>query len=127
MEDKTAKRIKCSYQPDTREYPGQQCQDEKINTAFRNLHKRIVDEIIGFCNAWNISIDEFHIKADGLAESIPHGSWQSCTDSSFVFKKYSDEYNFESIGFKYNIYQCFEFQPKRKYNQFLLLELSFLD
>lgn len=92
MEDKTIKQIKGSYEPDTRKYIGQQCQDEKVNTAFRNLHKRIVDEIIGFCNAWNISIDEFHIKADGLAESIPHGSWQSCTDSSFVFKKYSDDY-----------------------------------
>ena len=52
---------------DTRQFPGQQCQDEKINMAFRNLHKRIVDEIIGFCNAWNITIDEFHISADGLA------------------------------------------------------------
>ena len=77
---------------DTRQFPGQQCQDEQINMAFRNLHKRIVDEIIGFCNAWNITIDEFHITADGLAESIPHGSWQSCTDSSFVTQKFSEEY-----------------------------------
>ena len=31
---------------DNRTYPHQQCQDEQINVAFRNLHKHLVDEIM---------------------------------------------------------------------------------
>jgi len=84
--------IKFTLPEDTRKYPGQQCQDEKINNAFRNLHKNIVDEIIGFCNAYGISIDEFHMSADGLQDSIKTRSWQPCTDSSLRFEKYSQEY-----------------------------------
>lgn len=77
---------------DNRKYYGQQCQDDSINIAFRNLHKNIVNEIIGFCNAYGISIDEFHMSADCLEDSIKAGSWQACTDSSLRFDKFSQEY-----------------------------------
>ena len=73
-------------------YFGQQCQDDKINIAFRNLHKQLVDEIIGFCKAYNIVIDEFHLYADCFRDSIKIGSWQPCTDSSLVFEKFTDEW-----------------------------------
>ena len=63
------------------------CKDPKINEAFRNLHEKLVNEVIGFCKAWNISIDEFHLSADGLNESIKYGSWHPCTDSCLVFEK----------------------------------------
>lgn len=73
-------------------YHAQQCQDDLINTAFRHLHENIINEIIGFCKAWNISIDEFHLNADCLEDSIKVGSWQPCTDSCFEFDKFTDEY-----------------------------------
>ena len=81
-----------TYVPDTRKFPGQQCQDEKINQAFKNLHHRLVDEVIGFCKAYGISIDEFTLKADCLEDSIKVGSWQSCTDSGLTFSKFSENY-----------------------------------
>lgn len=77
---------------DKRKYPHQQCQNDKINYKFRQLHKHIINDIITFCNAYHISIDEFHIDADCLEDSIKAGSWQSCTDSSFVLNKFTDEY-----------------------------------
>ena len=75
-----------------KEYYGQQCQDVKINKAFRNLHEHLVNEVIGFCKAWNISIDEFHLSADDLEDSIKTGYWQSCTDSCLRFDKFTQEY-----------------------------------
>jgi hypothetical protein len=77
---------------DKRKYPGQQCQNDRINYKFRQLHKHIINDIITFCNAYHISIDEIHINADGLAGSIEYGSWQACTDSSFELDKFTDEY-----------------------------------
>jgi len=77
---------------DNRKYPGQQCQNDRINYIFRQLHKHIINDIITFCNAYNISIDEFHMNADGLEDSIKAGSWQACTDSFFVLNKFTDEY-----------------------------------
>ena len=77
---------------EVKKYYGQQCQDEKINIAFRNLHKNLVNEIIGFCKAWGISIDEIHLNADCLEDSIKAGSWQPCTDSCFILEKFSDDY-----------------------------------
>ena len=74
------------------EYKGQQCQDEKINKSFRELHKRLVDIVIEWCKAYNITIDEFRLYADELEDSIKIGSWQSCTDSCLRFDKYSQEY-----------------------------------
>lgn len=71
---------------------GQQCQDEHLNYKFRKLHHFLVDQVINFCKGNNIVIDEFHLNADELAESIKFGSWQSCTDSCLTFEKFTDEY-----------------------------------
>lgn len=93
MEFKTKKTgIKFEYTPDTREFPFQQCQNKEINMKFRELHKKIVDEIISFCKENNVVIDEIHLNADGVAGSIPYGSWQACTDSYFGLDKFTDEY-----------------------------------
>ncbi len=75
-----------------KKYPYQECQDDEINSAFRNLHHKLVDEIINFCKKYNIEIDDFHLNADGVLGSIPYGQWQPCTDSALTFIKYSDEY-----------------------------------
>ena len=84
--------IKFTLPEDNRKYPHQQCQDEKLNIAFRHLHEHLVNETIQFCRAYGITIDEFHLNADCLEESIKHGSWQPCTDSCLSFDKYSQEY-----------------------------------
>ena len=84
--------IKFDIPEDNRKFPGQQCQDDKLNEAFRRLHTKLVNDIILFCKAWNIEIDEFHLTADALRESIQQGEWVSCTDSSLRFDKYTDEY-----------------------------------
>ena len=84
--------IKMEYTPDTREFPFQQCQDKEINMKFRELHKKIVDEIISFCKENNIVIDEIHLNADGVAGSIPYGEWQSCTDSYLGLDKFTEDY-----------------------------------
>ena len=47
-------------------YYGQQCQDEVLNKKFRELHHKLVNEIIAFCKENNIEIDEFHLNADGV-------------------------------------------------------------
>lgn len=75
-----------------KKYFGQQCQDEVLNKKFRELHKKVVNEIIAFCKENNIEIDEFHLNADGVAGSIPYGEWQPCTDSGLSFDKFTDEY-----------------------------------
>ena len=84
--------IKLEYTPDTRKYFGQQCQDDEINKKFRELHKKLVDEIISFCKENNIIVDEIHLNADGVAGSIPYGEWEACTDSYFGLDKFTDEY-----------------------------------
>ena len=84
--------IKLSYEPDTRKYTGQQCQDDVINKEFRELHKIIIDQIIQFCKKHNIEINEIHLNADGVAGSIPYGEWQACTDSYFGLDKFTEDY-----------------------------------
>lgn len=84
--------IHLTVQPDTRKFYGQQCQDELLNKEFRKFHEVLVNQVISFCKSHNISIDEFRLSADGLAESIEAGSWQACTDSGFSLMKYSDDY-----------------------------------
>ena len=64
-------------------YPGQVCQDDKINEDFNKLHNDIVNSIIKFCKDNNLEINEVCIGIDGMKESIPHGEWMACTDSSF--------------------------------------------
>jgi len=75
-----------------KKYPCQECQDDEITSAFRDLHHKLVDEIIKFCKNYNVQIDDFHLSADGVIDSIPYGEWKSCTDSALTFIKYSDEY-----------------------------------
>lgn len=79
-----------------KKYKGQECQDDNINKAFKNLHEHLVNEIIGFCKAWNISsVDEFHLSGDNLKDSIKFGSWHPSTDSCLSFYKNSKKYNKE--------------------------------
>lgn len=59
---------------------------------FRDLHKSLVNQVIAFCKENNIVIDEFHMAADDLSDSIKFGSWQSCTDSCLSFEKFTDEW-----------------------------------
>ena len=75
-----------------KKFPLQICQDEEITNKFRNLHYDIVNKIISFCKENNIDVDEFHLNADELSESIKFGKWESCTDSSFSMIKFTDEY-----------------------------------
>ena len=84
--------LKFTLPEDNRKYPFQQCQDEHLNDEFRMLHKNLVNMVINFCNIHNITIDEFHLNADELSESIKYGSWQACTDSCLTFDKFSEEY-----------------------------------
>lgn len=74
-----------------KKFYGQQCQDELLNTAFGHLHENLINEIIGFCKAWNVSIDEVYLNADCLENSIKFGSWQPCTDSCLKFDKFTKE------------------------------------
>lgn len=84
--------IKLSYKDDKRKFYGQQCQDEELDKKFRKFHEDIVNQIICFCKDNDIIIDEFSLSADGLEGSIEKGSWQACTDSSFIFRKFDDDY-----------------------------------
>lgn len=77
---------------DNRKYFGQQCQDEQLTNEFRKFHEFLVNQVIKFCKTHNITIDEFHLNADSLEDSIKAGSWQSCTDSCLSFEKFSDDY-----------------------------------
>lgn len=73
-------------------------QDEKINYAFRNLHKNLVDEICGFFRAYGIEANTVMLSIDGLKESIKYGEWHPCTDSSLtVWKKENKTPYLESI------------------------------
>lgn len=74
-------------------------QDEKINYAFRNLHKNLVDEISGFFRAYGIEdADIVSLSIDGLKDSIKYGEWHPGTDSSLtVWKKESKTPYLESI------------------------------
>lgn len=60
-----------------------ECQDEDINRKFRDLHLKVVNEIISFCKENNFIVDELFLHADGLAESIKNGEWHPYTDSQF--------------------------------------------
>ena len=66
-----------------RKYITHECQDEDINRKFRDLHLKVVNEIISFCKENNFIVDELFLHADGLAESIKYGEWHPYTDSQF--------------------------------------------
>jgi hypothetical protein len=82
-----------------KKYPMQVCQNEDITNKFRDLHYEIVNKIIAFCKENNIIVDEFHLNADELQESIRYGKWQACTDSEFSMIRFTDEYK-DVISFK---------------------------
>ena len=84
--------IKFTLPEDNRKYPGQQCQDERLNYKFRRLHLFLVNQVINFCKNNNILIDEFHLNTDNLENSIKAGTWQACTDSCLRFDKFTQEY-----------------------------------
>lgn len=73
-----------------KEFYGQVCQDPDITKKFRDLHKELVDRVIEWCNENNVRIDEFHLHADGIQESIPYASWQPCTDSGLEMYRRED-------------------------------------
>lgn len=75
-----------------KKYPLQVCQDDDLTKKFRDLHYEIVNKIILFCKENNIIVDEFHLNADELQESIRYGKWQACTDSEFSMIRFTDEY-----------------------------------
>lgn len=77
---------------ENKKFYGQQCQDEELTNKFRRFHESLVNQVIGFCKLNNITIDEFHLNADSLEDSIKAGSWQSCTDSCFSFEKFTEDY-----------------------------------
>lgn len=70
-----------------KKFYGQECQDVEITKKFRELHVKIVNEVISFCKDNGITVDEFYLHADGLDESIKFGSWQPVTDSQFELVK----------------------------------------
>lgn len=69
------------------EYFGQICQDDEVNKKFRELHHRLVNDIISFCVENNIEVEEVILRADGLKGSIPYEEWQPCTDSCLEIYK----------------------------------------
>lgn len=74
------------------EYFGQQCQDEGINKSFRQLHHDIVNMIISWCKEHGVVVDELHLSADSLQDSIENGEWTPVTDSYFALEKFTQEY-----------------------------------
>ena len=85
--------IQFTLPEDNRKYPGQQCQNDKINKAFREFHEKIVSEIILVCKKWNITIDEAFLHADGLKDSIKFEYWKPGTDSILRFDKFNNGKN----------------------------------
>lgn len=79
-------------------YFGQRCQDDILNQKFRELHYKLVNEIISFCKENELyQIEGFHLSADGVNVSIPYGKWEPCTDSCLEF------YELKSNGTPYLI------------------------
>jgi hypothetical protein len=72
---------------DSKDYFGQECLEAEINRKFRDLHLKIVNEVISFCKGNNIIVDELFLRADSLSESIKFGSWHPATDSQFELVK----------------------------------------
>ena len=75
-----------------KKYYEQICQDDEVNKKFRELHHKLVNEIISFCKENNIEANEFFLRADDVLGSIPYSEWQPCTDSCLeIYEKDSDE------------------------------------
>lgn len=79
-------------------YFGQQCQDDTLNQKFKELHQKLVNEIISFCKENELyQIEGFHLGADGVNASIFFGKWAPCTDSCLEF--YSSKPNEKGIPY----------------------------
>lgn len=100
-------------------YFGQQCQDDTLNLKFRELHYKLVNEIISFCKENNIVINEFHLNADGVEGSIPFGKWQSCTDSYLSLEKFTEDFK-DVVNFRKKVSNDEWEQIKLKQKPFLV-------
>lgn len=66
----------------------------ELHTAFGELHKKIVDMVIQFCEEHGLQdVDEFCVGADGLSESYGAHIWTCGTDSSMSMHKLIKEGN----------------------------------
>ena len=75
--------------------------DENIKNEWYNLHVKLVNEIISFCQKYNIDASEVHLNADCLEPSIEEGEWKPYTDSGFILTKIDkeDDYKEKEILF----------------------------
>ena len=75
--------------------------DENIKNEWYNLHVKLVNEIISFCQKYNIDASEVHLNADCLEPSIEEGEWTPYTDSGFILTKIDkeDDYKEKEILF----------------------------
>ena len=74
-----------------KKFPWQICQDEELNQKFVELHKTLVNQIVEFCKDNNLEIDDVHVSADGLRDSIKYGYWTPASDSSMTMYRFDDE------------------------------------
>ena len=51
------------------EFFGQECQDAEINRKFRDLHLKIVNEVISFCKENDITVDELYLRTALTSQS----------------------------------------------------------
>lgn len=60
--------------------------DEKQQKLL-DLHDKIIQEIIDFCNKEGYDkVEEVILGADSFSSSIKNRKWMPCTDSSLIFK-----------------------------------------
>ena len=60
--------------------------DPELHKAFSELHEKLVNEIIQFCEKHDLrDITEVRLCVDGIEESIDYGKWECGTDSSMSF------------------------------------------
>ena len=76
-------------------YSYQQCQDVDLTEAFRELHRKIVSEVLEFCKEHKLEIDEFGLSADGLRGATMIGERSrgavGMYDTSFSMYKFEDD------------------------------------
>ena len=61
------------------------------------FHKRLVEEVIAFCNENEICPKAMSLNIDMLDIAIKHGFWTSATDSALIF---SEDDRFENIMYE---------------------------
>lgn len=62
--------------------------DPELHTAFGELHEKIVNMVIQFCEEHGLKdVDEFVVGADGLTGSYGYHKWQCFTDSNMCMYK----------------------------------------